>query len=113
MAPIVLLGKNTSMPSKADLERSAPGYHIFEFGSARDDELAEVEVAFGASAPEPIRDLLSRAPRLKWLHISAADMSRVLIPELVARTDVTITNNSGSYDLPIAGFVIRGIQAFA
>lgn len=73
---------------------------------------ADAEAAIGGPNPERFRALLEAAPGLRWYHCLAAGVER-LIPELAARPDLVLTNNSGAYDLAIAEHVIATIFAAA
>ena len=112
MTTIAVLGWFPSMPE--DLARHVPDDRIVRFERRGPfDGAAEIEIALGAPAPDLIRDFLAEAPRLRWLHTMSAGVERVLIPELVARRDFTLTNNSGPYDVPIAEFVLAAMLAAA
>lgn len=112
MTTIAVLGWFPSMP--ADLERALPEDRVVRFERRGPfDAAAEIEVALGAPAPDLIRDFLAGAPRLRWLHTMSAGVERVLIPELLARPQFTLTNNSGPYDVPIAEFVLGVMLAAA
>lgn len=74
--------------------------------------LPDVEVCIGTN-PERLRAVLAVAPRLRWFHSVSAGVDRLVIPELVARDDVVLTNNTGAYDVPIAEFVLGMIFAAA
>lgn len=64
-----------------------------------DTLLAEAEVVFGTLLfPD---DLLSRAPRLKWIHTSAVGMEHYL-PTSLFESNVIVTNSRGATALPIA-----------
>jgi phosphoglycerate dehydrogenase-like enzyme len=73
--------------------------------------LADVEAAIGGPSPERFRALLSAAPRLRWFHTVSAGVDGLVLPELAARDDLILTNNSGAYDVPIAEFVLGMIFA--
>ena len=73
---------------------------------------ADAETAIGGPNPERFRALLEAAPGLRWYHTLAAGVER-LVPELIARPDLVLTNNSGAYDLAIAEHVVATIFAAA
>lgn len=73
---------------------------------------AEAEAAIGGPNPERFRALLAAAPRLRWFHTLSAGVERI-IPDIAARPDLVVTNNSGAYDRPIAEHVIATIFAAA
>ena len=112
MTTIAVLGWFPSMPD--DLARHLPEDRVVRFERRGPFTGAgEIEVALGAPAPDLIRDFLTEAPRLRWLHTMSAGVERFLVPEIVARRDLTLTNNSGPYDIPIAEFVMGAILAAA
>lgn len=110
MTTIAVLGWFPSMPE--DLERSVTGDRVVRIERRGPfNEAASIEVALGAPAPDLIREFMRRAPRLRWLHTMSAGVERLLIPEITQRDGFTLTNNSGSYDVPIAEFVMAAMLA--
>ncbi len=75
--------------------------------------LLDVEACIGGPNAERFRAVLAAAPRLRWYHTISAGVDRLVIPELVARDDIILTNNTGAYDVPIAEFVIGMVFAAA
>lgn len=75
--------------------------------------LPDVEAAIGGPNPDRFRAVLAAAPRLRWFHTISAGVDRLIIPELIAREDVVLTNNTGPYDVPIAEFALGMIFAAA
>lgn len=68
-----------------------------------DTMLAQAEVIFGELLfPE---NLLSRAPRLKWIHIESTGIDRYL-PTEIFDGNVTITNSRGAVSIPVAEHVL-------
>lgn len=59
-----------------------------------------------------LRDVWPQAKALRWVHVTAAGVDRLLFDELVA-SDVVVTNARGVFDRPIAEFVLTSILAFA
>ncbi len=59
-----------------------------------------------------VKDVWSHASRLKWIHVAAAGVDRLLFDELVD-SDVVLTNARGVFDRPIAEFVLASILARA
>jgi phosphoglycerate dehydrogenase-like enzyme len=64
-----------------------------------------VEVAVGGASGERFREILRAAPRLRWFHTLGAGVDSLIGPDL-ATHDVVLTNNTGTYDVPIAEFVL-------
>lgn len=77
------------------------------------DAIADADVLFlwdffsGA-----VQDAWPRATRLRWVHVAAAGVDRLLFDELVD-SDVVVTNARGVFDRPIAEFVLAVILAQA
>ncbi len=61
---------------------------------------------------DAVRAAWDRADRLRWIHVAAAGVDRLLFDELVA-SDVTVTNARGIFDRPIAEFVLSCVLAHA
>lgn len=110
--PVVTVLVGADLP--ADLERM--------------QELAEVRIATGDQLAEclPGSDILflwdffatnlieawRSADRLRWVHVAAAGVDKLLFPELVS-SDVLVTNAHGIFDLPIAEYVLGCIARHA
>jgi phosphoglycerate dehydrogenase-like enzyme len=52
------------------------------------------------------------ARKLRWIHLPAAGIDKLLFPELVA-SDVVVTNARGIFDRPIAEYVLAYVLAHA
>lgn len=63
-------------------------------------------------ASHSVRDGWDHAGRLRWVHVAAAGVDRVLFPELV-ESDVVVTNARGVFDRPIAEYVLLCVLAHA
>jgi phosphoglycerate dehydrogenase-like enzyme len=61
---------------------------------------------------EAVRDVWDQADSLRWIHVAAAGVDRLLFDELI-ESDVVVTNARGTFDRPIAEFVLASILAFA
>ncbi|MGW9402766.1 D-2-hydroxyacid dehydrogenase [Arthrobacter sp. NPDC055585] len=59
-----------------------------------------------------LRSGWDRADALKWVHLPAAGVDRLLFPELAA-SDVTVTNARGIFDAAMAEYALAGILYFA
>lgn len=59
-----------------------------------------------------VRDVWERAGALKWIHVAAAGVDKLLFDELV-RSPVVVTNARGIFDRPMAEFVLMSILAHA
>ncbi len=76
-----------------------------------DAVLAETDVLF--STPIVPEDILSRAPRLRWVQLTSAGVDRLLETPLVRSAAVTVTTASGIHAVPIGEYVIGAMLAFA
>jgi phosphoglycerate dehydrogenase-like enzyme len=109
---IAVLGSFPAMPD--DLERTLPDDRVVHFDRKGPfDGAQDIEVALGAPVGDLIREFLTHAPRLRWLHTMSAGVERFLVPELIERPDFILTNNSGPYDIPIAEFVLATMLSAA
>ena len=76
-----------------------------------DGDLSDVEVLLRGPLPTLVFDrLLSRCPRLRWVHSATAGVERVLTPAAVER-ELLITNARGVFSEPIAQYVLMMILA--
>lgn len=74
-----------------------------------DGDLSDVEVLLRGPLPQSIFDrLLSRCPRLMWVHSATAGVERVLTP-LALERGIAITNARGVFSDPIAEYVLMMI----
>lgn len=72
--------------------------------------LAQAEVLF--TPPLMPADILSRAPRLRWVQLTSAGVDRLLGSDL-ARSPVLLTTASGIHAVPIGEYVLGAMIAFA
>ena len=59
-----------------------------------------------------LADVWDRQTRLRWVHVAAAGVDKLLFPALV-QSEVVVTNARGVFDRPIAEFVLAVILAHA
>ena len=59
-----------------------------------------------------LRDVWPQCGDLEWIHVAAAGVDALLFPELVA-SPVQVTNARGTFDRPIAEFVLASVLAHA
>lgn len=98
----------------SDLRARFPGVKFVEAHEGDfPPEAGEAEVAYTGPNPERLRALLGNAPRLRWIHTVSAGVDSMLIPEIVERDGLVLTNNSGAYDASIAEFCLAAIFAAA
>jgi len=82
---------------RAGLADALPGAQVLLLWDFRSDALA---------------DRWEYADSLRWIHIVAAGVDRLLFDELIA-SEVAVTNAQGIFDRPIAEFVLASILARA
>ena len=90
---------------------AAPGSRIVTVSleGLADGDLSDVEVLLRGPMPQTIFDrLLSRCPRLMWVHSATAGVERVLTPAALER-GIAITNARGVFSDPIAEYVLMMI----
>jgi len=99
-----------------DLERireAAPGARIVTLSveGLSDDPVDDVEVLLhGWLSADAFDRLLTRAPRLAWVHSASAGVERALTPTALSR-GIVITNARGVFSRPIAEYVMMMILA--
>lgn len=59
-----------------------------------------------------LHDVWDHAGTLRWIHVAAAGVDKLLFDELV-QSDITVTNARGIFDRPIAEFVLLNVLAHA
>jgi len=74
-----------------------------------DSALADAEIVYGIRLP---RDLISRAPKLKWVQVMTAGVDRFL-DDNFRNSPVILTNVSGIHATPISEFVMEQMLMFA
>jgi phosphoglycerate dehydrogenase-like enzyme len=95
----------------ARIADAAPGSRIVTVSleGLADGDLSDVEVLLRGPMPQVIFDrLLSRCPRLMWVHSATAGVERVLTPAALER-GIAITNARGVFSDPIAEYVLMMI----
>ncbi len=82
--------------------------HLEDYGRI-DAELPDTDIFVGWSLrPQQF----AAAPRLKWLHSTAAGVAQLMYPELRA-SGIAVTNASGVHTIPIAEHVLGLLLALA
>ena len=88
-------------PLQADLTAkiaaAAPDYDLLDLSNnPTDEQLADCEILFGNVKA----DIISKMPKLKWVHTQTAGVEIYLNPPL--SKDIMLTNSSGAYGITIA-----------
>ena len=114
MSTIAVYGSFASLPVVDDLRSALPDATIVPLGAGESVAAArDADIAMGSPSADRVRALLQECPRLRWIHTVSAGVDRLLMPELLARDDVALTNNTGAYDVPIAEHVLAMLFAIA
>ncbi|MFP5341483.1 MAG: D-2-hydroxyacid dehydrogenase [Candidatus Limnocylindria bacterium] len=101
-----------------DLERiraAAPGARLVTVSGEglADGPLEDVEVMLrGWLSSEAFDRLLTRAPRLSWVHSATSGVERALTPAALER-GLVVTNARGVFSRPIAEYVLMMILAIS
>jgi phosphoglycerate dehydrogenase-like enzyme len=82
-------------------------------GDAEASAFEDAEVLLLGSVPASVLDhIVSRAPRLRWIHSAAAGVDRVATPAVRDR-GLLVTNARGVFSRPIAEYVVMMSLAIA
>jgi phosphoglycerate dehydrogenase-like enzyme len=77
------------------------------------DGMGDVEVAIGTNNGARVRPFLERAPQVRWYHSLGAGVENLVVLPHFRERGITLTNNSGAMDIPIAEHVIAMVLAAA
>lgn len=82
-------------------------------GDADKRAFDEADILLLGSVPAGVLDhVVSRAPRLRWIHSATAGVDRIATP-LVRERGLTVTNARGVFSRPIAEYVVMMALAIA
>lgn len=82
-------------------------------GDADEAAVASAEVLLLGSMPASVLDqVVSRAPRLRWIHSASAGVDRIAT-SVVRERGLTVTNARGVFSRPIAEYVVMMSLAIA
>lgn len=84
--------------------------HALFDAEAMESHLADCDVMLAYAIP---RDLVARAPRLKWLHCMAAGLDYVLRTGMFDHSKVVLTNTSGAQATMIGEYILMAMLACA
>lgn len=94
----------------AQLQSAAPDMRVVKTTERAEIEGLIDEVEIAVSFPH---DLLTRAPRLRWVQEWGAGVDWLLQHPEVAELDFTLTNASGVHAIPISEQILAYLLAFA
>jgi phosphoglycerate dehydrogenase-like enzyme len=96
-----------------DALESIPDIDLVRLGDASPAQLARAELALVWDFRwRGLAELLERAPRLRWIHAGSAGVDH-LLPALLDRPDIELTNSAGVFERPIAEYVLGLLLAHA
>ena len=82
-------------------------------GDTSESAFGEAEVLLLGAVPSSVLDhVVSRAPRLRWIHSASAGVDRIATPAVRERA-LTVTNARGVFSRPIAEYVVMMSLAIA
>jgi phosphoglycerate dehydrogenase-like enzyme len=111
----LLVVENPREPKPPLLEAMPDGVNFVEGIAAADFagslSGADVILSWGAKR-DVMAELLTGAPKLRWIHSRSAGLDGLLFPELV-ESDVPLTNGRGVFSQSLGEFVIGAVLFFA
>ena len=82
-------------------------------GDTSEQAFGEAEILLLGAVPSSVLDhVVSRAPRLRWIHSASAGVDRIATPAVRER-GLTVTNARGVFSRPIAEYVVMMSLAIA
>lgn len=116
MAPLNLLVLSDPTEPRLKLLARLPGQIRITVGARSEafrDAAPEAEAMLCWFTPRTLmEEVFAAAPRLRWVHSSAAGVERLLFPALV-ESPVILTNSRGIFSSSLAEFVLGAILFFA
>ena len=114
-----LLGSHLSRELLRRIE-AVDGVHVARIaadgqihGDTSESAFAEAEVLLLGAVPSRVLDhVVSRTPRLRWIHSASAGVDRIATPAVRER-GLTVTNARGVFSRPIAEYVVMMSLAIA
>ena len=105
-----LIGRIEAVPGTR-VERIASDGRIH--GDADESVFGDAEILLVGAVPASVLDhIVTRAPRLRWIHSASAGVDRVSTP-VVRERGLTVTNARGVFSRPIAEYVVMMSLAIA
>jgi phosphoglycerate dehydrogenase-like enzyme len=84
--------------------------HALFDAEVMEPHLADCDVMVAYTIPQ---DLVTRAPRLKWLHCMAAGLDYVLRTGMFEDSSVVLTNTSGAQAVMIGEYIVMAMLAYS
>ena len=107
---VILLSPNVLDWSR-EIEQAVPGASVRAFASASEAMTAidDADCVYGSVPPE----LLARAKELRWIAAPLAGLGRDYFYDALVKSDVMITNMSGSYNEHLSAHAVGFLLYFA
>jgi phosphoglycerate dehydrogenase-like enzyme len=115
MDETILVLADPTDPQLAKLDRLPPetGIAVGLTPEAFDNAAADGTVIFSwAFSHELLRQVLTMAPRVRWVHTRAAGIDKILFPELL-NSPAVVTNGSGVFSQALGEWVLGAMLYFA
>ncbi len=116
MLPLTLLVLSDPTDPRLKLLARLPGdtrITVSDRAEAFRDAAPEADAMLCWFTPRPlVEEVFAAAPRLRWLHSSAAGVERLLFPALL-ESPVILTNSRGIFSSSLAEFALGAILFFA
>jgi phosphoglycerate dehydrogenase-like enzyme len=87
-----------------------PAKHALFDAEVMAPHLADCDVMLAYTLP---KDLIARAPRLRWLHCMAAGLDYVLRTGMFENSNVVLTNTSGAQAVMIGEYIMMAMLAYS
>lgn len=101
MKKAIAISSFWSVPAEllAKISATVPDYDLIDLSTnPADEELTRCEILFGNAKA----DIISKMPKLKWVHAQTAGVEIYLNPASPLSKDILLTNSSGAYGIAIA-----------
>ncbi|HEY6879924.1 MAG TPA: D-2-hydroxyacid dehydrogenase [Polyangiales bacterium] len=96
-------------PLLARIAEAAPTLCVIDKSELTETALDAAEILF-TEQPDPLR--IARASALRWVQTCGAGIDGLLVPELLAREELTLTNARGIHAQPVAEHVFGWLLGF-
>jgi len=88
----------------AKIIKAAPNYKLLDLSTnPTNEQLAGCEILFGNAEA----GIISKMPKLKWVHAQTAGVEMYLNPVNALSKDILLTNSSGAYGISIAEHMLN------
>lgn len=108
---VLCAGKADRPPHVAPLETRAELRYTDSAGLAEAVDGAQALLLWDFFSTA-VQDIWSHAGDLRWIHVAAAGVDKLLFDDLI-ESEVVVTNARGVFDRPIAEFVLASVLAHA